>query len=119
MIKIAMNLAGVNGGIQSAIDGTPRDTAGCVPLTVDFRDTIGTAQSYEWYFQYVPGSPPDLVTLTPAIPLNTGLITSRYHRLPGHLDRSHLSGILAMAHQEYKPVRALCFIIMPGQAPIM
>lgn len=65
MIKIAMNLAGVNGGIQSAIDGTPRDTAGCVPLTVDFRDTIGTAQSYEWYFQYVPGSPPDLVTLTP------------------------------------------------------
>jgi gliding motility-associated-like protein len=50
MIKIAMNLAGVDGGIQSAIDGRPRDTAGCVPLMVDFRDTVGTAQSYEWYF---------------------------------------------------------------------
>ena len=65
MIKIAMNLAGVLGGIQSAIDGTPRDTAGCVPLTVDFRDTIGTAQSYEWYFEYVPGNAPDLTTTTP------------------------------------------------------
>ena len=64
MIKIAMNLAGVTGGVQSAIDGTPRDTAGCVPLTVDFRDTIGTAQSYEWYFSYVPGNPPDLTTTT-------------------------------------------------------
>ena len=50
MVKIAMNLAGVDGGVQSAIDGTPRDTAGCVPLTVDFRDTIMTAQSYEWNF---------------------------------------------------------------------
>ena len=64
MIKIAMNLAGVTGGVQSAIDGTPRDTAGCVPLTVDFRDTIGTAQSYEWYFDYTPGNPPDLTTTT-------------------------------------------------------
>ena len=65
MIKIAMNLAGVNGGIQSAIAGTIRDTSGCVPLTVDFRDTVGTAQSYEWYFEYVPGNPPDQVTTTP------------------------------------------------------
>lgn len=65
MVKIAMNLAGVNGGIQSAIAGQPRDTAGCVPLTVDFRDTIGTAQSYEWHFNYVPGNPPDLITTVP------------------------------------------------------
>jgi gliding motility-associated-like protein len=65
-LKIAMNLAGVNGGIQSAIDGTPRDTSGCVPLTVDFRDTIGTAQSYEWYFEYIPGNPPDITTTVPS-----------------------------------------------------
>ena len=65
MIKIAMNLAGVNGGVQSAINGTPRDTAGCLPLTVDFRDTVGTAQSYEWYFEYVPGNAPDITTTTP------------------------------------------------------
>jgi gliding motility-associated-like protein len=65
MLKIALNLAGVDGGIQSAIDGAPRDTAGCIPLTVDFTDTIGTAQSYEWYFNYVPGNPPDQITTVP------------------------------------------------------
>ena len=65
MVKIAMNLAGVAAAVQSSIDGVPRDTAGCVPLTVDFRDTIANAQSYEWYFNYVPGNPPDLITTVP------------------------------------------------------
>ncbi len=50
MLKIAMNLAGVASNIQSSINGVPRDTAGCVPLTVDFIDTVGNAQSYEWDF---------------------------------------------------------------------
>ena len=50
MVKIAMNLAGVLAGVQSAINGVPRDTAGCVPLTVDFSDTIRNAQSYIWDF---------------------------------------------------------------------
>jgi gliding motility-associated-like protein len=50
MVKIAFNLAGVASGVQSAIDGVPRDSAGCVPLTVDFSDTVRNAQSYEWYF---------------------------------------------------------------------
>ncbi|HEV7780537.1 MAG TPA: PKD domain-containing protein [Chitinophagaceae bacterium] len=67
MLKIKMNLAGVDGGIQSAIDNIPGDTAGCVPLTVDFRDTVGLAQSYEWYFNYVPGNPPDLITTIPTV----------------------------------------------------
>lgn len=66
MVKIAMNLAGVAGGVQSAIGGAPRDTAGCLPLKVDFKDTIANAQSYEWHFNYVPGNPPDLVTTTPS-----------------------------------------------------
>jgi gliding motility-associated-like protein len=65
MVKIAMNLSGVAAGVQSSIAGVPRDSAGCVPLTVDFSDTIGTAQSYEWYFNYIPGNPPDLVTTIP------------------------------------------------------
>jgi gliding motility-associated-like protein len=65
MVKIDMDLSGVKGGVQSAIDGMPRDTAGCVPLTVDFTDTIATAVSYEWYFDYVPGNPFDLTTTTP------------------------------------------------------
>ena len=62
MVKIAMNLAGVAANIRSSIDGVPRDTAGCVPLTVDFTDTIGIAQSYEW--DYGDGSP-GVTTTTP------------------------------------------------------
>ncbi len=60
MLKIAFNLAGVRGGVQSTINGAVRDTAGCVPLTVDFADTVKMAQSYEWYFG--DGSP--MVTST-------------------------------------------------------
>jgi gliding motility-associated-like protein len=66
LIKIAMNLAGVGAGVQSAINGAPRDTAGCLPLTVDFTDTIANGVSYEWYFSYVPGNPPDLTTAIPS-----------------------------------------------------
>lgn len=66
LIKIAMNLSGVAAGVQSSIDGAPRDTAGCVPLTVDFTDTIANGVSYEWYFNYVPGNPPDLITTIPS-----------------------------------------------------
>jgi gliding motility-associated-like protein len=50
MVKIEMNFAGVHSGIQSSINGVPRDTAGCVPLTVDFTDTVRNAVSYEWQF---------------------------------------------------------------------
>lgn len=65
MVKIAMNLSGVAGDVQSSINGVPRDSSGCVPLTVDFSDSIRNAQSYEWYFNYVPGNPPDLTTIAP------------------------------------------------------
>ena len=64
MVKIAMNLAGVGAGVQSAIDGKINN-AGCVPLTVVFTDTVANAKSYEWYFNYVPGTPPDLITTVP------------------------------------------------------
>jgi len=50
MVKIDLDLSGIRSGVQSAINGTPRDTAGCVPLTVDFRDTVLSAVSYEWDF---------------------------------------------------------------------
>ncbi|HSU28899.1 MAG TPA: PKD domain-containing protein, partial [Chitinophagaceae bacterium] len=50
VVKIAFNLAGVASGVTSAINGVPRDTAGCVPLTVDFTDTVRNAVSYEWNF---------------------------------------------------------------------
>jgi len=64
LLKIRMDLAGVDGGIMSAIDGVPRDSSGCVPLTVDFTDTIGNAQTYEWDF--ADGSPISTTT-TPNI----------------------------------------------------
>jgi len=49
-VKIAFELAGVGSAVQSSINGIPRDTTGCVPLTVDFRDTIGNAVKYIWNF---------------------------------------------------------------------
>ena len=60
MLKIRMDLSGVDGGVQSSIGGVPRDTAGCVPLLVHFTDTIGNAQTYEWDFG--DGSP--IITTT-------------------------------------------------------
>jgi gliding motility-associated-like protein len=55
LVKIAFNLAGVKAGLLSTINGVPRDSAGCVPLTVDFSDTIHNAVSWVW--NYGDGSP--------------------------------------------------------------
>ena len=50
LVKISFNLSGVKSGVMSTINGVPRDSAGCVPLTVDFSDTVQNAVSYEWSF---------------------------------------------------------------------
>jgi gliding motility-associated-like protein len=50
MIKISFDFSGVDATLQSMINGVPRDTAGCAPLTVDFRDTVANAVRYYWYF---------------------------------------------------------------------
>src|SRR5262249_17980994 len=50
MVKISFNLAGVGSDVESEIDGVPRDTAGCVPLTVNFSDAVLNAESYIWNF---------------------------------------------------------------------
>ena len=60
MLKIALNLAGLESGVQAAINGVPRDSSGCVPLTVDFTDTVSNAVSYEWDFG--DGSPRQTTT---------------------------------------------------------
>lgn len=70
MVKIAFNLAGVGAGVQSFIQGIPRDTAGCVPLTVDFKDTALQAVSYEWNFG--DGSP----QITTTVPNTSHTFTS-------------------------------------------
>lgn len=64
MIKIAFNLAGVRSGVQASIEGVPRDTAGCIPMTVDFSDTVRQAVSYEWDFG---DGTPQATTTTPTI----------------------------------------------------
>jgi gliding motility-associated-like protein len=50
LVKIGFEFGGVASGLKSFINGVPGDTAGCVPLTVDFRDTLQQAVSYEWNF---------------------------------------------------------------------
>lgn len=50
MLKIEMNFAGVEAGPQASINGAVNDTAGCVPLTVNFTDTIQNAKRYVWDF---------------------------------------------------------------------
>ena len=48
-IKIAFNLAGVGAGLSASINGV-RDTAGCVPMTVQFTDTLAQGRAYYWNF---------------------------------------------------------------------
>ncbi|HEY4149533.1 MAG TPA: PKD domain-containing protein [Chitinophagaceae bacterium] len=48
-LKIAFNFAGVGAGVRASINAV-FDTSGCVPLTVNFKDTVRTAVSYEWDF---------------------------------------------------------------------
>jgi len=62
-VKIAFELAGVGSGLRSSIRGIIRDTSGCVPLSVDFTDTIGTGKKFIWHFS--DGSP-DTTTYAPA-----------------------------------------------------
>jgi len=48
--KINFEFDGVKAGALSSIDGVPNDTAGCVPLKVDFTDSIEVGKTYEWNF---------------------------------------------------------------------
>ncbi|MDQ6889959.1 MAG: PKD domain-containing protein, partial [Bacteroidota bacterium] len=50
MLKIAMNFAGVQAGLRASINGVPYDTTGCVPVTVNFTDTIHTGKLYYWNY---------------------------------------------------------------------
>lgn len=63
VIKIAMDLSGVRGGVKSSIRNVDGDTSDCVPATVNFRDTVAIARSYEWDF----GDGTRLVTTTPDV----------------------------------------------------
>jgi PKD repeat protein len=50
MLKIEMDFAGVRSGLHASINGVSNDTSGCVPLKVDFSDTLQKGKLYYWYF---------------------------------------------------------------------
>jgi gliding motility-associated-like protein len=50
MLKIEMNIAGVRAGVRASINGIPYDTIGCVPLRVDFVDTLNKGKRYYWNY---------------------------------------------------------------------
>lgn len=50
MLKIRMNFAGVEAGPQASINGVVNDTLGCIPLTVNFTDTVQNGKSFIWDF---------------------------------------------------------------------
>ena len=49
-VKIAFNLSGIANSIKSSITGSTYDTVGCVPLRVDFRDTLAEGVKYIWIY---------------------------------------------------------------------
>ena len=49
-VKIEMNFAGIGAEVQSSIDGDVKDTVGCVPLTVNFKDLQAKGVKYYWNF---------------------------------------------------------------------
>ncbi|WP_416439162.1 PKD domain-containing protein [Phnomibacter sp. MR] len=50
VIKVNFDLSGIRSGVKSSIGSLDGDTSGCVPITVNFRDTVNLARSYEWDF---------------------------------------------------------------------
>lgn len=61
-IKIEMNFSGVAAGMQVSINGVVNDTSGCVPLTVNFKDTLQKGKKYYWNFG--DNSPVQVTTTT-------------------------------------------------------
>lgn len=49
-VKISFNLSGVGAGVRSSIKGINGDTSGCVPLVINFQDTLAQGISYTWNF---------------------------------------------------------------------
>lgn len=49
-IKIEMNFAGVGAAVQASINSVRNDSAGCVPLRVDFTDTLFKGKTFYWNF---------------------------------------------------------------------
>jgi gliding motility-associated-like protein len=66
-VKIEMDFAGVGAQVQASINGDTKDTVGCIPLTVNFKDLLHKGVTYYWNFNSAanPGGV-DLTTTTPS-----------------------------------------------------
>lgn len=65
-VKIEMNFAGISAEVQSSIDGNVRDTVGCIPLTVNFKDLQQKGKKYYWNFNStVNPNAVDTITINP------------------------------------------------------
>jgi gliding motility-associated-like protein len=73
-VKINMDFAGIATEIQSSIEGILNDTLGCVPLTVDFRDTLQKGVTYYWNFNSTVF--PNAVDATTTVPSTSHLFTT-------------------------------------------
>jgi len=60
LVKISFDLSGVRSGVKAGIASVDGDTVGCVPLTVNFKDTVESAARYEWSFG--DGTPDEFTT---------------------------------------------------------
>jgi len=97
MLKVAMNFAGVQAGLQSSIDGKPHDTSGCVPLLVNFSDTLRKGKLYYWYFGDGSGD-----TTTIPVANHTYLNTGLYHVMLVSIDSTTCN----IADTSYGNIRA-------------
>lgn len=50
VVKIKMDFAGVPSAVRASINNVNYDTTGCIPLLVNFADTLAKGQKYYWYF---------------------------------------------------------------------
>lgn len=49
-LKVEMSFSGVSNGVRPSIGGIPYRNHGCVPVTVDFIDTLQRGKAYYWDF---------------------------------------------------------------------
>jgi gliding motility-associated-like protein len=62
-VKIEMNFGGIGASVKATINGVV-DTVGCVPLTIQFTDTLAKGKMYIWDYGDV-NSPKKDTTFTP------------------------------------------------------
>ncbi len=62
-VKINMNFAGVVTEVQSSIEGILNDTLGCIPVLINFKDTLQKGVTYYWNFN-VLANPNGVDTIT-------------------------------------------------------